>query len=624
MRSLYWLFSLLVITSSVLLPACFSKSKNGTVSYDGGLPDVLAPGVSIGDGGTRRFTVGGTVDGLRGTGLVLVGDKIEPVTVSPGVNGASVSFTFQTAVPSGFPYDIVIQTQPTNPSQKCTIMAGSGKVGTANVHNIVVNCSTDTFIVGGNVAGVEGNLILDDNGGDSITVDTNGSFAFPTAIPSGGSYKVTVAGNPQFPAETCTVSGGSGTVGTGNITTVSVSCFPNVYTVGGMVTGLTSTGLVLTDNGTDNLPVSASGMFTFASPVTSGSMFTVTITTQPSGQICTPSGAIGEVASSNVMSVVINCTPNTFTVGGQVTNLSGAGLVLQDSTGTLSVGADGSFAFPTPQANGSAYDVQVASQPSNPSQTCTVTGGSGSIAGANVNTVQVSCATASFTVGGQVSGLLPETSVVLTDNGGDSVTVDGNTGFVFPTALSSGAGYNVAAAPSASSGSSSGASAEQQCAVTNGNGVVGTANVDNVVVACNPVYTITVEVNASDLGGDTLTLGDGVDTVAVNGSVPTTVTFQTALPPGTYTVTSSVSGSCAQLSCGFSEDTVKRSAGVHVDSETLTSSTSVTLGPDATVTLECIGDLSCCDNPCADDTCAAYCSPQCGNGSSCTCNPEGC
>ena len=45
---------------------------------------------------------------------------------------------------------------------------------------------------------------------------------------------------------------------------------PTTYTIGGTVSGLTGTGLVLADNGGDNLPVTANGAFTFATPVTSG------------------------------------------------------------------------------------------------------------------------------------------------------------------------------------------------------------------------------------------------------------------------------------------------------------------------------------------------------------------
>ncbi len=95
-----------------------------------------------------------------------------------------------------------------------------------------------------------------------------------------------------------------------------------------------------------------------------------------------------------------------YTVGGTVVGLAGNGLVLQNNAGNnLTVAAGGTFVFSTLLASGTAYSITVRTQPTNPSQTCTMTNGSGSVAGANVTTPQVSCTTNSFTVGGTVTGL---------------------------------------------------------------------------------------------------------------------------------------------------------------------------------------------------------------------------
>jgi len=62
-----------------------------------------------------------------------------------------------------------------------------------------------------------------------------------------------------------------------------------------------------------------------------------------------------------------------YTVGGTVTGLSGTGLVLQiNGSHDLTFGANGSFVFGDRLANNAAYSVTVKTQPSNPSQTCTV------------------------------------------------------------------------------------------------------------------------------------------------------------------------------------------------------------------------------------------------------------
>ena len=83
-----------------------------------------------------RFTIGGIVTGLAGTGLVLnkLGEDL-PITA----NGA---FTFKQAQSTGSSYSVTVITQPTNPLQLCTVTNGSGPPPTANITNIAVNCVT--------------------------------------------------------------------------------------------------------------------------------------------------------------------------------------------------------------------------------------------------------------------------------------------------------------------------------------------------------------------------------------------------------------------------------------------------------------------------------------------------
>jgi hypothetical protein len=82
----------------------------------------------------------------------------------------------------------------------------------------------------------------------------------------------------------------------------------------------------------------------------------------------------------------------------------------------------------------------------------------------------------SYTIGGTLSGLTPGDSVVLTDNGGDDLTVTANGSFTFATALPYGSTYNV-------SGNISSEGAF--CMVANGAGTVTASNITNVVVACS-------------------------------------------------------------------------------------------------------------------------------------------
>jgi subtilisin-like proprotein convertase family protein len=168
---------------------------------------------------------------------------------------------------------------------------------------------------------------------------------------------------------------------------------PTTYTVGGNVGGLTGSGLVLSLNaGAQTLPVAANGAFTFPTGLADGAAYAVTIGTQPSGQTCSVANGSGTIGGANVTNVAVTCaaTP-TYTIGGTVSGLSGAGLVLSLNAGaqTLPVAANGAFTFPTAVANGTAYAVTVGTQPAG--QTCSVTNGSGTVSGANVTNVAVGC-----------------------------------------------------------------------------------------------------------------------------------------------------------------------------------------------------------------------------------------
>ena len=103
---------------------------------------------------------------------------------------------------------------------------------------------------------------------------------------------------------------------------------PPKVTIGGTVAGLAGSGLVLQNNGGDDLAVSVAGAFTFGTSVDSGSPYNVTVRTQPASpsQTCTVASAAG-TATANVTSVTVTCSTSTFSVGGSVSGLSGGGLV---------------------------------------------------------------------------------------------------------------------------------------------------------------------------------------------------------------------------------------------------------------------------------------------------------
>jgi len=92
------------------------------------------------------------------------------------------------------------------------------------------------YSIGGTVtklAGSGGGLQLQNNGGDTVSVNANGTFTFATKVQSGHSYNVTVSAQPSAPAQKCGVTSGSGTA-TANVTNITVDCGHNEWTwVGG-------------------------------------------------------------------------------------------------------------------------------------------------------------------------------------------------------------------------------------------------------------------------------------------------------------------------------------------------------------------------------------------------------
>src|ERR1700686_2479340 len=83
-----------------------------------------------------KYSVGGTVSGLTGQGLVLEVNSGNDLRVSS--DGA---FTFTAGIRNTHSYSVTVKTQPSNPSQTCTVRNGSGTIDKADVTNVVVTCT---------------------------------------------------------------------------------------------------------------------------------------------------------------------------------------------------------------------------------------------------------------------------------------------------------------------------------------------------------------------------------------------------------------------------------------------------------------------------------------------------
>jgi hypothetical protein len=367
-------FLVSLVATSLLLAAC-----------SGVKPSSLGSGT----GSTATPTVGGTVTGLTGTGLVLQNNSGDDLIIT--ANGA---FKFKTALVSGKAYNVSVVTPPSSPAQTCTVTAGSG-IATGNVTSVVVTCTTGTVAIGVTVAGLTGVGLVLQNGTDFLTITgTTTTTQFKTAIPFGQPYNVTVSTQPTTPAQTCGVTGGgSGNATAGVAVNVQVTCSLGTLSLGGSVSGYAGgAGFVLQNNGGDSLTIAKNGAFTFPTLIPLNGAYKVTVSAQPSGpnQSCAVSLGSG-TATANVTNVSVVCPavfhPIDVSVVG-VLGTTGSMQLLNNGGDNLKTPKNGSYTFATQIAHASQYDVNEFVAPAQP-EGCIVWGFSGIALTTPVNPIPV-------------------------------------------------------------------------------------------------------------------------------------------------------------------------------------------------------------------------------------------
>ena len=166
----------------------------------------------------------------------------------------------------------------------------------------------------GTVSGLNaGNTVVLSSGSNLVVVSLNGAFQ----VTNGGPLVVSIQPNKQ----TCSVSG------------TTVTC-KNTYSVGGTISGLSSSGLVLRLNTTSLIVPSGATAFKFSTSLPSNTPYTVSAGIQPPSLFCTPANNTGTVLSSNITNISIACVqtrsviltwtqPTQNTDGSTLTDLIG-------------------------------------------------------------------------------------------------------------------------------------------------------------------------------------------------------------------------------------------------------------------------------------------------------------
>jgi galactose oxidase-like protein len=96
------------------------------------------------------------------------------------------------------------------------VLSGCGGSNPVTVTNVPL-----TYSIGGTVAGLSGTIVLQNNGGDNLSLSSNGSFAFNVTLQPNATYDVTIATQPA--SQVCSVGNGSGTA-TAEVASVTITC----------------------------------------------------------------------------------------------------------------------------------------------------------------------------------------------------------------------------------------------------------------------------------------------------------------------------------------------------------------------------------------------------------------
>lgn len=237
-----------------------------------------------------RYTIGGTLSGLEYEGPLVLnnngGDGMALVSDGP--------FTFGTPLAPGAAYDVTIRFQP--PGRTCVVHNGSGHAN-ADVTDVQIICPPITYTVTASPA-------------SHLTCEPSAVRPFSTAQcyanPPPGQITQSISGCGGQRVENRNIFF-TGPVTSDCTVTATFAPMPT-HTLGGTATGLTGTGLLLRNDGED-LPVTASGTFSFTHPLADRSSYAVTIAAQPTGQRCTITNASGSNVTANVSNVQVACTP---------------------------------------------------------------------------------------------------------------------------------------------------------------------------------------------------------------------------------------------------------------------------------------------------------------------------
>jgi hypothetical protein len=172
----------------------------------------------------------------------------------------------------------------------------------------------------------------------------------------------------------------------------------DLYLTGQITGGVTADGLILQNNGGDDLVVPAgAASFQFANRISTDDEFNITVKQAPTNSSVDKCHVLNGKARANyytIGQIYVSCDINQIALSVTVNGLTGAGLTLVNGSDKKDVPAGTTNVVMAPVYQDGPYAVKVLNQPAG--QTCTVTGGdtgtgTGTVKATPITNVVVNC-----------------------------------------------------------------------------------------------------------------------------------------------------------------------------------------------------------------------------------------
>lgn len=269
------------------------------------------------------YSISASFTSLAGqTGITVLNNGGSGVSI-PAIN---TPITIATGLATGTPYSLTVGFIPAG--YACGPTTAGANVGTIASANVTVTFScaqlytVSVSVAGVSLTGLQLRLFpaqTNTSPALNLAPTTSGTFQFGAQVRGDGNYAIGIIAQPA--GQTCLFGNNTTTVAgpmNNQAQTVNVHC---TVTVGGTIAnaapgvlsaGLPS-GLILSLDGSGTIQTlsvpAGSSTFTFATPMTSGDDYSVSIAGVPSGISCTV--ALGKgAANANVTNIAVRCMDN--------------------------------------------------------------------------------------------------------------------------------------------------------------------------------------------------------------------------------------------------------------------------------------------------------------------------